>query len=346
VNEKLVKFYFVLITILEQVRQGWFAATYVLFITSGMPYWEALWANVVFHFTMGIFDPVTGFLGDKFGHLRIYAIGIFIHFVGDLVYFGAPSLFWFSVAEFVIAIGGALMSEAIETWLKNKLGVQDTHGLRARMDILRIAMVVPAILGAIIASVYGRNVPFLLSALTSIGGLLVILTLMRRAKEAGKMEEFKTVEVGTVLARLVQNLRELGYALSLSVKIKQVRQVLVFSFFSGMAYQSFNMLWTIQLLNMSGGDMWLGTVWIGISIAIGIGSDKVVKLVNPQMRHIFLLYTSIAVPMLIAALGQTIWVVLIGFWLHEVGRGAEKHILTTYADNHIPDVYRSTLNSA
>ncbi len=106
------------------------------------------------------------------------------------------------------------------------------------------------------------------------------------------------------------------------------------------------MLWTVQLLNMSGGSEWLGFVWIGISTAIAFGSFQVRKLINPTMGNISVMYLVIVIPMLLASLGQSVLLVLAGFCLHEIGRGAERHILTTYADHHIPNEYRATLNSA
>src|SRR5438552_3533539 len=92
--------YFRLLTFIQSFASAWFATTYSLMLEAkGLNFWQLMLPNVWYHLVMGIVDPATGYLGDIFGHVKIFLWGLLIYGVGDLVYFFASDQLTFGIAE-------------------------------------------------------------------------------------------------------------------------------------------------------------------------------------------------------------------------------------------------------
>ena len=119
---------FVLAKVLEEVGGAWFFATYGLFLVGiHLNEWEFVGVNIVFMTVKTLFDPITGNIGDRFGQKRVYLWGIFMWAIGLFVYGFAKNFVVCAIAESLSGIGAALISEALESWLKNLTDEDTSH---------------------------------------------------------------------------------------------------------------------------------------------------------------------------------------------------------------------------
>lgn len=344
---------FTLVKVLESVGTGWFATTYMLFLLdSGLTQFQANCVNVVFMTTIFLFDPFTGSLGDNIGQKKIYILGLFFWGSGMLVYFFSGQFLLFILAEFVGAIGYSLMSDALESWLRNHLGEDATHSVKTRTSSMRrIVSVVPAFIGSIVASKFGLRVPWILSAVTAFVGLAVSVLLLRNS-EAKKPQPQKVSKPWKV-----RRLRRLGKSVSESINLavkllsgsKELRFIVVLTFVTSFSFQAFNMFWSPIISEMIGDRWWsgmfLGLFWIGIALSLALGSYIVRNRRGIGKKDLFFAILVIGGSMLIGSLYNGIWMMIPAFLVHEFGRSALDELGYTYRNRYIPDDIRTSANS-
>lgn len=338
--------------VLEKVARSWFHATYTLMIIGAIGnYWVGMIPNVVYHATMALFDPITGYLGDIGGHLRIYLLGAVIYTAGDIVYFLSGDLATFALAEFILAIASALMSEALESWLTNNVGTKVAHEIKVDVTVFRLAIIVPSILGAIIGAIFGKQYAFLLSAITMAVISYTAYIMIVSQKNADNIITPLTAETNgksrlhKVWIYFSFGISDLANGLKNGFAEPELRMIFMVHFLTNNAFQSINMLWALILATMSGSEAWLGAVWIGITFASAYGAEKVRKHNDPSRKDIGFALATIALPLFVASITSSFWVVLAGFLIHQAGRAALGQLIDTYADHRIPNQYRATLRS-
>jgi len=140
---------YLIANLIFNLASGWFFGIYTIFLTRkiGLDLAQANLVNVVFMTLSTLFDPYTGSLADKFGQKKVYIWGQVWWAAGMLVY-GFANGFWLAIlAESMAAIGHALMSQALETWLRNRLGEDLAHEAISFEPSVRMANVPSAIAG-------------------------------------------------------------------------------------------------------------------------------------------------------------------------------------------------------
>lgn len=130
-KQKNIEKTFVLVKILQEIGPAWTFSTYVLFlIGNSLSLFEVSMLNLIYMTTSTLLDPFTGNLGDRIGQKKVYLSGLFFWGLGMLVYGFSKSFGFFALAEGIAAVGNALMSEALESWLRNHTDESRSHQKR------------------------------------------------------------------------------------------------------------------------------------------------------------------------------------------------------------------------
>jgi MFS family permease len=341
---KSVRRSFFILKFLSEAR-AFTHTVYVLFLLqNGLQFWEAMLPNVVYHLTLGLIDPITGFLGDIFGHLRIYTLGLILVVVGEYTYFSATSVEGFMLAEFVLAVGFSLMSDALETWLTYHQGVSKTHTDDANAVLFVIAGIIPAMIGAWVGEYVGTKYTFLLSmfvTLLMLGYSLYLLRIFTDASSAlVKLNGEKLWE------QMFDGIKQLATALWQGISQRELRYAFFITFITNGAFQSLNMLWAPILVSLGTKITDLGIIWMFAMIGIAVGPQLIKNQTNPSNRNVGIMLLTIAIPIAISSLGLNSLLFAVGFIIHEAGRSAFRVSIKTYVNHRVNPTYRATMLSS
>jgi len=336
-RKKLVNAY-LWVKCLEDASFGWFGTTYVLFLLGcGITPEQATQINTIFMTVNFFIDLPTGALGDLFGQIPVYLIGLVIVSGGFFLY-GFGTTFWFFVmCEAFSAIGTALMSEALEAMITSEIGTRMVKKVHAREGVItRLATIPTKILGSFAGAIFGLQLPWMLASISMLITFSVgVITLSKFHKKPEQNSKSKKHFWATVRT---------GVRLLLGQK--QTRFVLLIVCALSATMQAPNMFWTIILKEQSNSAGWLGFMWIGMAGAMAYGSHAARK-ISFTKRNICLLLLSIGGPLWLCAIIPPIaWLTSVLFIVHEIGRGALPVILYAYLNDHIPSPLRTTTNSA
>jgi MFS family permease len=123
-------------------------------------------------FTLWIFilEVPTGAVADKIGRKHSMALGALVTAVGVILYGSIPHFVNFLVAEWLFALGVALMSGADEAWMYDTLKQhnqekQATHYFGKARSWALVGILVGSISGGIVAETFGLQWPMMLSSI-------------------------------------------------------------------------------------------------------------------------------------------------------------------------------------
>jgi DHA1 family tetracycline resistance protein-like MFS transporter len=325
---------FVLAKILERAGQAWFFSTYILFLQSiGLSLLEANLLNTIFMTISTVLDPFTGNWGDRIGQKRIYLAGILFWVMGHFSYGLAKVFLMCAVAEALSAVGRALMSQALESWLRNMTNEEITQkALGVSKFWSQIASVPVVLLGGYVGSVWGLEWPWFLGAATT---SIVLVTVWWQLRGFSERTTKVVQEIDLSLWTITRNVW----------KDPVLRQSFIAAAGLSACFQSFNMFWPVVFKNLSGATEWLGTIWVGIALAAALGG-YLAKSIKANARNLSLIVLSIGLPMLIP-LVPGFWMLtsLTPFLVHEIGRSTWEPILFSYTNRRIKDEVRTSVNS-
>ncbi len=326
---------YILIQTLEALTVGWFMTTYVLFILStGATLLDASIANVVFMITNFLLDPLTGKWGDLYGYRRVYLLGGIVWGLGTLAYFLSFNLLHFCIAECLSAIGRALMSEALESWLQNSVEFDQAVAVRAKAESrFQLVNLFAAILGGIIGSLFGYRLPWLLCALSSLVVCILSWRILRKFPREVHLEQSREINLSVTA----------GW--KMSWQQPNLRFSLIYTGIVFGAFAPFNMFYAPLMRQISGQSWWIGFLWLGISMAIAYGASFTGKYIKVGEKTFFVVLLLVAIPIVIASASQNIVFVVAGFLIHELPRATIRNFSATYANPHIKNHERSMLNS-
>jgi MFS family permease len=135
--------------------------------------WLMFWAFVL--------EIPTGVIADKFGRKYSVVLGCFATFSSFLIYGLVPTFSSFLIAEFLAALGLALISGAGEALLYDSLkeenGESKFKNIYGRsFSIGQVAAIISAPIGGFIASRFGLNIPMIVTAFPFLIASVVVLT--------------------------------------------------------------------------------------------------------------------------------------------------------------------------
>lgn len=326
---------FVFLKIFETACLGFIVTTYVPFLLDhGLDLFQATQVNIAFMLVNTILDPLTGSLADKIGQRRTYFLGFLFIGIGTFVY-GFGSGFWaFVLAECVSAVGVALWSEALESWIRSLCGKEIAHKAITKAGLISKSLsVVFGFAGAFAAARFGLEIPWFLGGAFAFAALFLGPLFSRNLPDA---TNHSTESRGSI--------RE---SLKLFLRVPQLRFVAVVTFVCSISFQALNMFWSPVFREMAGSVSWLGFIWAGVAVCISFGYFVAGKITKPNKVTIGVSIQLIGIPIFLSALffGENLLVLVTGFLLHEISRAALFPFLFSYSNDFIPDGIRATTNS-
>jgi MFS family permease len=332
-NQKSIERTFVLVKILQEIGPAWTFSTYVLFlIGNSLSLFEVSMLNLVFMSVSSILDPFTGNLGDRIGQKKVYLLGLFLWSLGALIYGSSKSFGFFALAEATAAVGHALMSEALESWLRNHTKEKVSHRALSKAGYRsKLATIPTAVIGGLIGAKWGLNWPWIFSGLTSLVTLIVACWLLRAYPDESRRDNNKELSLLAIVKKSWQE----------PVLKRSFIAVALITF----TFQPFNMFWSVIFKEASGNSEWLGFLWIGIALASALGSFLAKKW-PVNSKGLSMIIFSIGLPMILPLFrGNWIALMLIPFLIHEIGRSTWLPVLFTYTNRKIEKETRTSVNS-
>jgi len=251
-----------------------------------------------------------------------------------LVY-GSSQWFWiFALAEGIAAVGHALMSEALESWLRNHTNEVTTHRALSTSDYWKKLATIPtAILGGFVGAKYGLYIPWILAGITSFLALGITAWQLRKFPEKAEITETEPVDLD--LWTITKN----------AWKEPTLRRSFIAVALITSTFQPFNMFWSVIFKGVSGSSEWLGFLWMGIALASALGSFLAKKW-KITSRGLALIIASIGIPMLLPIFaGNWVLFILVPFLFHEIGRSTWVPVLFSYTNRRIDTKVRTSVNS-
>ncbi|KKR06663.1 MAG: High-affinity glucose transporter SNF3 [Parcubacteria group bacterium GW2011_GWC2_39_14] len=319
--------------------------TYVLFLKDGgMKPSEIGIINTMFLLAVVLFEIPTGIVGDRFGRKRSIIIGLFVCSFGHLWYFSSHSLWMYSTAEMIIALGVSFISGSLQAWLhdsiahhngKNKFGVVWSNGEK----FAHLASVVGGFIGALLASIY-LPLPWLVACLGILGLAILCFWLVDESyfvhEKLGWKENWqKTIQIFKA-----------GF--SLSWNKKELRYFYIITCLTLFALQPMNQQWSLYFEKEFGiGSILL--IWLGVSFSLFLGSHTVSCLLkkdnSSEVTLLFIVQLLTSVLVLLMAQQISPLLVVFFFCFHEIPRGSWSSLSESYLQKQIPSAIRATMGS-
>jgi len=178
-----------LVESLLSASPAFIASVYVIFLLeSGLDYRGVALVDGFYVVTSALLDFPTGGLADKYGRGKIASLGCLLVGMGLLSYSLSSTLPEFLFSEFLAALGTALYSGALLSWLVDSLreegrGEELAPVLGKAGTISWLGSVVAAFVGGVLAEV-DLHVPFAAGAVTAIAACAVAARYTRGRGES------------------------------------------------------------------------------------------------------------------------------------------------------------------
>lgn len=333
---------FIVTKILEASAGAWFGPIYTVYMTTqGLSLFQVNLVNTVFMVLKSIVDPPTGNLGDKYGHLKVYLIGLLFYAMGMFTYSQSSTIWGFMLAESIAAVGAALISEALETWLRNRTDDKISTVAKSEASAIGgILRLIPMMSASLILLRFGISSLWLLSSLFTLLTFLVTLTWVRNGKKNGYIKESPQAKPISM-----KSAREIAR------KSSHIKAAYYTVFLSGTAFQAINMFYA-EFIRLELGVEHLGWYAAFIMWGAAFGSYLTRKLdtKNISLRTISLLLALIGILILISGVTHSIWLACLMIFLHEIPRSMFGGTLHAFQNmktdgNPMDESNRATLNS-
>lgn len=335
---------YISISFLLSLASSFFFATYTIFLTTrGMDLLQISLINAFFMASIFIMEIPTGAFADIFGRKKSIVLGCFTLSLSMLVYFLSNNFWFFVLAEIIGALSVAFLSGAMEAWAVDSLKFHGytgefEHVFKRESQFRQLGIIFGSLSGAYIGN-FNIAFPWLAS---SIGAFIVGLLCLVKLKE----EYF-------ISKKLELNLKPIGRiardSIVYGLKNKSVFYVIVFAAVLSFSVQAFNMQWPLVFKNAYGLSISsLGWIFVGISLFIMLGNQLSLvfkKIFREEKNAIILSQVVTFLGMMLASTMFGLVPVIIGFFVHEIGRGILTPIKQTYLNHRIPSEKRATVLS-
>ena len=333
---------YLIVKCLETAGLGWIASTYVLFlIQRGLTAAQTTQVNTIFMTSNFFFELPTGALADIVGQFPIYILGLFIFVGGTFLYGIGTNFAQFAFCEGTAAVGTSLMSEALEALLTNIVGVDEAKIVMSKEGVYaRLATIPTALLGGLIGAKFGLQIPWFFAGATLLAAAIYGTITLRKYHKKPKGDSHKIVEH---VKKLLGQIKE---GTLLIVSKPETRKALYVAAALNAFTQAVNMFWAPVLKEQAGSTWWLGLFFAAILLSTALGA-RIAKNISSTPLSFGIILVLIGLPMaLIPILPPNVYLTVVLFLLHEVGRGVLPIILYIYLNKFIPNSQRSTANSA
>ncbi len=147
-----------------------------------------------------LLEVPTGAVADFLGRKYSLVLGSVTCALGAALYGSIPNFFVFMLGEFIFALGNALMSGAdsalIYDTLKEQVREKDSKRIMGKAySFYLLGILVSAPMGSVIASKFGLNAPMYLSAIPSLAGAAIALTMKEPSVHGSRSESNRYLDV-------------------------------------------------------------------------------------------------------------------------------------------------------
>lgn len=341
--KKIIKTY-VTLSFLLSLAHAFFFATYQVFLFSrGMDYLQMNIINMFFMAGVFLLEVPTGAFADVLGRKKSVVAGCFVLSLSFLVYFVSHSFWIFVLAEILGAGGFAFISGAMEAWAVDSLKFHNFNGslehvFKRESQFDQAGILLGSVIGGYVGNI-NIAYPWLMC---SIGCFLVGIYAMFVLKESYFVK--KKLELS--LRPFVNVARD---SMSYGIRHKAIFYLVGFTLIFNFTLQGFNMQWPFVFKDNYGFSVsGLGWMFAITSLMIMLGSQFSTWLAGKVKHEKVSMIASQSVTaagMILASTMFGLVPVMIGFMVHEFGRGLFKPLKSAYLNRRIPDKKRATVIS-
>lgn len=341
-----LKQFYALQALTKSLAFGFFGATYSVFLVkNGVSPENIVWVNFVYMIVAGLLDPVTGFIGDKYGHVKTHFVGVFILFLSTVFYAISSNFTMFLVAETGAAIAVALISNALDAYVINQWKKENPEDAISKYSKLRKKVKTWSLVlsgGATLAGSYAVqisnnwSIPWYMSAVTILLSLVVGLYMYNNLPKENP-DDYDADELA-LLPKL-----SFFSAISKVSKEKELMTLATVAFLFVASVQALNMYWSIYLVDL--GAFALGLTMLGVRFSLIFGV-WIGDFLGTHKRVFGIAFVVTSLPIFAIYFSESLLLAAILFVLHEVGRGMFDQVNKVKTEELIKDdSLRSTFAS-
>ncbi|MEK7595023.1 MAG: MFS transporter [Patescibacteria group bacterium] len=330
------KFVFYVIQLLEGFGMGSFFPIYTPWLElHGLNFLKMGSVNFFYHISSTILDPFTGFIADKFGKRKTFVIGQIMWTATQYIYGASTQVFGFLLAEGVAAVGNSLKSDALESWLQNRLGERESSQVMGRSKILfTIGQVFSSILAGYISVTYSMQSAWFVS-----GTFFLIATIL------GSIALFRTGDDVQEHADSADvNLKQI---VSLTFANKKITSAMLLLFVYSFASKPVFMFWPQIVASLNMPEILRGLSVMAMSIPALVGSLLAGHSIvfTPNKDGLYKVLIVLCIGLTIAGFAKTLGMFFVGLTILEVAYGAVRIVMYGHVYNEVQQAHRSTVNS-
>jgi MFS transporter, DHA3 family, tetracycline resistance protein len=317
----------------------------------GLTPFQLVLVGTVLEITGLLFEVPTGIVADLHSRRTSVLIGCGLIGLGLLLQ-AVPLLVAVLAAQVVWGIGSTFTSGATQAWITDEVGEDQVAPVFAREQQIHLGATLLGTLAAGLLSLAGLAVPMVVSGL---GFLALTVWLLRTMPE----RNFTPTPLGQR-----ETFRHMGITFRAGLRLAAARPVvrglLLVTVLAGLASEAFDRLWLVRILEDFPLPRLLGAESVGLWFAGFSLVGSVVALVASLLvnrrgaatigtrhpgRALAVLVALQVLCVLAVALGGSIWLVLVGFWLRGAAYALAAPIEATWLNSELPSDIRATVLS-
>lgn len=344
-TRSIVGLYYVM-SALTSAGMGFFMGIYSNFLRgAGLDEFWVNMVNVCFFMVITICEIPTGLFADIFGRKGSFVISCFLEMTAFAIYGISRSFGGFVLAETIGAVGKTFSSGAFEAWLVDSLkhsgDKTDLLKIFARRSVIsRISVIAASVIGGWLGD-RGLNIPFFASSLTYAVCGVTAIVLMK--------ENYFVRSKFSFSSGLEEMKNTWKKSLFFAKSDKNFRFILIISALQMFSFMAPNMEWQRVFKELGFSNSLNGVIGGLINVAIIMGvifSRHIGSFIREEKEQLAftLILTGVCIALTVSFVN--VYLVILFFFLHEIGRGASGPIAESYTQKCIPSSKeRATLAS-
>jgi MFS family permease len=329
-----------IIQFLEGLGMGSFYPIYTPWMElHGLNFLKMGYVNFIYHITASILDPFTGFIADKFGKRKTFIVGQMLWTATQYIYGASSQITGFMFAEGFAAVGYSLKSDALESWLQNKLGKDESSKVMSKSKALfTLGQISTSILAGYISAKLGMQIAWYVSGTffliaTVLGTIALISAGDDLPHENNKVSDLPEINLKQIVALAIAN--------------KKIRATALLVASYSFASKPLFMYWPQIVEKLGMPEETRGWTILAMSIPIMGGSLIAghTKILKHNKGGLIKILTLLGIGLAVTALANSLTIFFMGLALVELSYGAVSIVTYGYLYEEILPAHRSTTNS-
>lgn len=334
------KLVFYLIQLFDGFGFGSFFPIYTPWLElHGLNFFKMGAVNFFYHISATILDPFTGFIADKFGKRKTFIVGQALWTLTQYIYGASSQITGFLLAEGIAAVGNSLKSDALESWLQNRLGENESSKVMGKArSLFTIGQITTSILAGYISVKFGMKIAWFVSGTffliaTILGSFVLIMAGDDPINLPVENEEDSNVNLKQIISLTFANKKIMSAGLLVS--------------FYSFACKPIFMYWPQIVTRLNMPESLRGWVILAISLPMMVGSlmaghNKFFSRDKDGLKKILIM---LSIGLVIAGIANNLVIFFVGLSLVEIAYGAIGIVMYGYLYSDVNPKHRSTVNS-